>query len=144
MKRFTKEEVLLAVRLDWDSHMATLAEHKEAAELSVTTGGRYAHCWACGEWLSRYLIANGVTGPDAERACFTLGQRSLFGDPYAVAADILGRIIDGNPQQPGLALAEEINARHITPVENGVLVTRDGVLTEADPVVTARGPKVQS
>lgn len=126
-KQYTKQDIHAAVQANWEAHLASLALFPEGAELNVTTRGRYAHAWACGEWLFEVMKSQGATDQEANDAAFAMGQMGVFGDPYQATADVLARWQSGNPVKPGLDLANEINTLHITPVDGGLMITRDPV-----------------
>lgn len=71
---------------------------------------RFQETWAAGCWLMHVLKEAGCPEEQKHNIGFAHGQRSLFGDPFEVAAAYFNEWSESSetPEEPGLVLAQQI------------------------------------
>ena len=93
----------------YEEHKDEIIEHSKCKELMICSEKIEQTC-VMGVWLAEKLSKMGADEIVVDDACFTLGQRSLFGDPFKEAVKYANEYEENGSllDKPGLELANKI------------------------------------
>lgn len=114
---YTAETVLAEITEDERKEMLAALEASPDLPHFMKKTPQVENMWIAGCWLGRKLETAKCPDEERESICFAHGQRCLFGNAYAAAAEAWNAYVAGTPEYGGEELAHKINETHIKIVQ---------------------------